>query len=112
MTVTEQPTAAWPEGVIARYVTIAGTVDRRTTVDLTVVEHTHRFPDGIVGTRNSTRAACAGCSAVMEFSHWRKRRGTIADWEVEDRQTADHDADTWAQAHAEKCRRLARPEGN
>lgn len=103
---------AWSEGVIARYATLGATVDGTTTVDLTVVEKPHHFPDGSIADRTATQAVCAGCSAFVELSHWRMRRGTIAEWEVKDPQAADRDARSWAQAHAETCRAMARPESN
>jgi hypothetical protein len=101
---------AWPEGILARYVTVAGVADGVTTVDLAVIEKPHHFPDGSVADRPLIRAACAGCSASIEVSYWRMRRGTIAQWEVKDPQAAERDARDWAQAHAEECRAMARPE--
>ncbi|GHB55619.1 hypothetical protein GCM10010331_49320 [Streptomyces xanthochromogenes] len=104
---------AWPEGVIARYVTVAGAVDDRTTVDLSVVSEPHRFPNGAQEDRPLTQVVCAGCASDATFSHYGLHRGSFgAEWQVRDPQTADEAAHAWAQAHAEKCRAMARPEGN
>ncbi|MFC8267793.1 hypothetical protein ACFUIZ_18980 [Streptomyces cinereoruber] len=94
----------WPEGVIARYLTV-GTA----TVDLAVVTRSHKYEDGITGTRGATYAECTGCSASEEFSHWRIHRGDYSDWEVEDPDAADSKARDWAQVHAEKCRAMPKP---
>jgi hypothetical protein len=96
----------WPEGVIARYLTVAGA-----TVDLARKQIRHTFPDGILGTRGLTSATCTGCPASGEFPHWRTRTGTWSGSWDEDipAEKADADARDWAQAHAEKCRALPRP---
>jgi len=96
--------AAWPDGVVARYLTVGGA-----TVDLAVVSRPHQHPDGVTGERNATRAACTGCPAVTEFSHWGLKRGLHAQWEIRDPQTADKNARNWAQGHAEACRAMPRP---
>lgn len=98
-------TEPWPEGVIARYLTVAGA-----TVDLTHGDRTYPTPDGIGETRNHTLAACTGCPAAEEFSHWRVVKRMTFDDKVRDPEAADRDAREWAQAHAEKCLAMPRPE--
>jgi hypothetical protein len=97
-------TTAWPKGVIARYLTVAGA-----TVDLT--HGTRRYPtdDGIGEDRTHTTALCSGCAAGQEFNHMRPVRGTYSTWETRDADAADQEARAWAQTHAETCRALPRP---
>lgn len=76
----------WPEGVIARYLTVAGQAlnDRSITVDVT--------NDGRADAR------CAGCpETFVEDSPYIS--GSL--------NYAHH----WAQDHAEKCRGLPKPDG-
>jgi hypothetical protein len=86
------PTTAWPEGVIARYLTVAGA-----TVDLW-------YEGGTV------QAQCRG-----ERCPWADRRVTEVFYtdtaEVRDRKVAAvlPDLQLAAQAHAEKCRALPAP---
>ncbi|MGW2861929.1 hypothetical protein [Streptomyces sp. NPDC001205] len=108
---TTAPQTAWPEGVIARYVTIAGAADGgRTAVELTET-----------GPRDSewahaTIAKCAGCNEEQR-EHWEttvyyysggegertvREAAELAEWRSRE----------WAQAHAEKCRAMWKPEGN
>lgn len=94
----------WPEGVIARYLTVGGAA-----VDLAIKQVPHLHPDGISGTRGLTLAACTGCPASTDFSHGRVHHGSYSDWEVHDPQAADVEARAWAQSHAETCRAMPRP---
>ncbi|MFE0794738.1 hypothetical protein [Streptomyces mutabilis] len=75
------PSAAWPEGVIARYLTLAGIADPNATVDIT---------DNGEETYWRYALSCAGCSMT-------------------DMDSEKDDARRRAQAHAEKCRALPRP---
>lgn len=94
---------AWPEGVIARYLTVAGA-----TVDITEIERNERGGGVYV-----TAACCSGCPAAERFrwedgfyessSHWR----SLTD--EESLQRAGDKAREWAQSHAETCRALPRP---
>lgn len=95
---------AWPEGVVARYLTVAGA-----TVDLTHGNRTYPTNDGIGENRNHTTATCTGCLATDEFSHWRVVKRMTFDDKVHDPETADQDARNWAQKHAETCRAMPRP---
>jgi hypothetical protein len=100
-------TTDWPVGVIARYLTAGGA-----TVDLTPGEYSYDAGDGIVGSRNLTRAACAGCLALEEFKHWRPvQRLTFVD-DVRDPEAAKREAREWAQEHAAKCRAMPKPAGD
>lgn len=79
----EPPVSAWPEGVIARYLTVA-----QATVDI-------RHDSGV----RITRALCTGCGS-SEAEDYADGPG----W-------ADHAVRKWAQKHAESCRALPRPGG-
>lgn len=106
-TTQQQPSPAaqpWPEGVIARYLTVAGA-----TVDLTHGNRSYPTDDGIGENRNHTTATCTGCPATEEFSHWRTVRGTYSSWDTRDAAAADQDAREWAQSHAAECRAMSRP---
>lgn len=94
-TTAQQPTA-WPEGVIARYLTVGGA-----TVDITDNRHSDYLG-----------AACTG-----ELCGWENRTsldGYMYDTaeqtqqRVEDRLPASQ---RQAQAHAERCRAMPRPGG-
>ncbi|MFE3031548.1 hypothetical protein ACFXKY_07855 [Streptomyces canus] len=88
--------AAWPEGVIARYLTVAGaTVDIRH--DMALIHDTEP---------NLTIASCngEGCTAT-HFEKW----GPYAFRTDNGSKAADQEVGKWAQAHAEKCRALPRP---
>lgn len=83
----------WPEGVIARYVTDAGKMlgDPMVTVDL--IEKSDR----IVG-------RCTACPVTDDFHFDPMCTGARATgW-------AAKQGAQWAQAHAEKCRALPKPE--
>ncbi|MEU6016990.1 hypothetical protein ABZ826_23945 [Streptomyces sp. NPDC047515] len=101
---TQTETATWPEGVIARYLTVGGD-----TVDLAHMDRYYPTEDGIGETRNLTFATCVGCHAAEEFSHWRVVKRMTFDDEVRDLGAADTAARAWAQAHAEKCRAMPKP---
>lgn len=99
-------TGTWPEGTVARYLTVGGA-----TVDITHGDRYTPTDDGIGQTRNLTLATCTGCLTPKEFSHWRLIKGMVADREERDPEAADRDAREWAQSHAEKCRALPKPDG-
>ncbi|MEU7201423.1 hypothetical protein [Streptomyces sp. NPDC045470] len=78
--------AGWPEGVFARYLTVAGA-----TVDLIKRYDAWSVPDPV-----DVLGRCSGC--------WRDvihAADPTDDFERESR--------AWAQEHAEKCRALPRP---
>lgn len=87
---------AWPEGTIARYLTVGGA-----TVDVT---HDNRY---LVDTEpNLSIARCGGCAASHDeqwgeyaYSHNNGSRG------------ADAEVGKWAQGHAETCRAMPKPDG-
>ncbi|MFD6360176.1 hypothetical protein ACFWFX_10015 [Streptomyces roseolus] len=93
------PGAAWPEGVIARYLTVGGA-----TVDMTHQYNVLTPPEAY-----ATLASCTGCPATSEHSHYRMVWGMTAQREEHHPGAADRDALVWAQAHAEKCRAMPRP---
>jgi hypothetical protein len=100
---TTQTPTAWPEGVIARYLTVGGA-----TVDVT---HRHTLPPD--PEPFATLATCTGCPASEERSHYRtyyNSGGFLRDAKEEhEAEAADEQARAWAQAHAEKCRALPKP---
>jgi len=98
-------TTGWPEGVIARYLTVGGC-----SVDLVHGNRTYPTPDGIGENRNHTSATCTGCPAAEEFNHWRVVKRMTFDDKVRDPEAADRDARDWAQSHAAECRAIPRPE--
>src|ERR1043165_6129499 len=99
--------AGWPEGVIARYLTVAGQAlaDPTATVDVT---HRHTLPPNPKS--YATVAVCAGCSASEEFGHYRAYypSGGFPSDVVEEHEpeSADTQARAWAQSHAEMCRAM------
>ena len=104
MTTAQQ--TAWPEGVIARYVTVAGA-----TVELTTRLTLPPSPEPF-----ATLAACTACPNRKEFSHYRTHypAGGFLSEAIEEHvaDAAENSAREWAQAHAERCRAMTRPEGN
>ena len=93
------PALPWPDGVIARYLTVA-----RATVDL--IHDKAQQGDGTF-----TVATCTGCKAA-ERSTWATGiHGTHGYYTIQDRARGDRDARKWAQSHAETCRALPNPSG-
>ncbi|KAF0646310.1 MULTISPECIES: hypothetical protein [Streptomyces] len=94
-------TITWPEGVIARYLTVAGTALAREdlAVDvetLTTVDHDEPY---------ATRSTCRGCATWDERDY-----GLYRNYHGDARTRASQDdARSWAQQHAETCRALPRP---
>ena len=92
---TAQPTE-WPEGVIARYLTVGGA-----TVDL-------RHDMALIGDTqpNLTIAHCGGENcAASHHEQW----STYAYRTDNGSRGADQEVGKWAQAHAAECRALPRP---
>lgn len=87
-------TEPWPDGVIARYLTVGGAL-----VDLShdVYYLTDTEP-------NTTIARCGGCAA-----HHQEQWSAYAYRSNNGSSGADTEAGKWAQAHAERCRALPRP---
>jgi hypothetical protein len=86
--VNAQQAAPWPEGTIARYLTVGGAI-----VELT------DGPDSIKGT-------CAGCPE-SEWPYPFSYDPMCEGFRMES--YTRHGATAWAQAHAEKCRAMPRP---
>lgn len=95
----------WPEGVIARYLTVAGAVDPTATVDVT-----HRVTLPPEPEPYATLAACTGCPATKEVGHYRTyypSGGFLTEAKEEhEPDAADDEAREWAQEHASHCRAL------
>ncbi|TBO57525.1 hypothetical protein EYS09_22195 [Streptomyces kasugaensis] len=104
--------AVWPEGVIARYLTVGGA-----TVDITasVTEDTpyvHDYGNGVTGRPQgcinlTLTTECTGCKENEEAEY----EGLFAT--ALGRVLESHygrTAQRWAQSHAEKCRAMPRPE--
>lgn len=95
-------TQAWPDGVIARYLTVGGA-----TVDIT--ETGPRDSREL----HSTVATCSGCKENYEwdwpygFYDYRNQYHPLAREEAI--QQAKGIVSDWAQKHAEVCRAMPRP---
>jgi hypothetical protein len=102
MTTTQKTQTAWPEGVIARYLTKASEItgDLSTTVDVSEEEAEDAKDEGY-------RAACQGCGTHTLYNLGR----TVLTLKHEFVSAADGErlAREWAQSHAETCRALPRP---
>lgn len=92
---------AWPEGVIARYLTIAGA-----TADIKAIGLDRQTSVGTV-TDITITAYCQGCRHKDVSTYLGMDVSTLGD----DFFTSSlcDDARYWAQEHAEKCRALPRP---
>ncbi|MYR36338.1 hypothetical protein GTX14_04620 [Streptomyces sp. SID4944] len=94
---------AWPENVIARYLTAGGA-----TVDLTHRLTVHNPPEPF-----ATLATCTGCPVTEERGHYRTyypSGGFLGDAvEEHEPEAADAQARAWAQSHAETCRAIPKP---
>ncbi|MGI5422964.1 hypothetical protein [Actinomadura luteofluorescens] len=92
MSATTQPAVtAWPDGVIARYVTVGGA-----TVDITEIDRNERG-----GGVYETVATCTGCPTGRERFHWEQGKDK-----------ADGEARAWAQQHASECRAVPKPKAS
>lgn len=111
------PETAWPEGVIARYLTVGGATAEITERAVEYAEgETGYGPigNGYSGYRQPTElvditltATCSGCTATEEneftgiYAYARKGfLDELKPWQS---------PKAWAQAHAEKCRAMPRP---
>jgi hypothetical protein len=90
MATDETLTAPWPADVVARYVTVAGA-----TVDISAIEHS-----------TSHSATCHGCKAQQLLTG-----ASLDDYHTVEyiTETTEQDARRWAQAHAETCRAMPKP---
>lgn len=88
----------WPEGVIARYLTVGGA-----TVDLAHIE--------LNDEAKATQATCTGCRAVKrsEWANHYHSYGTSNYVAFQDQNKGDCNAREWAQSHADTCRALPMP---
>ncbi|MFI1371323.1 hypothetical protein ACH4UY_04835 [Streptomyces longwoodensis] len=93
------PAEAWPVGVLARYLTVAGSSLAREDL---AVEIVYTSSTGWI------TATCAGCGT----SERTDPGASIYDTPEEEQARVDKalpNARPWAQAHAEKCRAVPRP---
>lgn len=97
-----QPTE-WPQGIIARYLTIAG----QALADPTVIVDVETL-DTVDGDPYGTRSTCRACAAWDDWEYTDYRNYSE---EASRAAASQSDARAWAQAHAEKCRALPRPGG-
>jgi hypothetical protein len=100
-------TAAWPEGVVVRYLTVGGA-----TVDLGPFdEDDGAMPVECTGC-GQNRWGTADPAEVAKSTYLPELAPSREDW---DRQYAEQlarlDAKGWAQAHAATCRAMPRPVG-
>lgn len=110
--------AAWPEGVIARYLTVAGVVDPAAYVEITASttaaepfqqEYMYGYKGRPQECINLTLTAeCNGCKDNDEVEY-EQVFATALDRVLES--SYGREAQRWAQAHAEKCRAMPRPAG-
>ncbi|MFD9630078.1 hypothetical protein [Streptomyces violascens] len=103
---------ARPENVIARYLTVAGEALRDPNLSVTITETGPRDGERL----HMTVALCAGCGDE-ERTGWPDGTYSYSDEFIPTPREqaiawAEHTARTWAQAHAEKCRAMTKPEGN
>jgi hypothetical protein len=112
--VSEQTAPAaqpWPEGVVARYVTVAGA-----TVDITATTepdepYQHTYLNGAKGSpqeciKLKLVAECQGCKDHDE-TEYDGLFATVMDRVLQS--PYGRNAQRWAQAHASECRALPRP---
>lgn len=102
---TSQTAAAWPEGVIARYLTVGGA-----TVDITERSgYMHRTDP------TETIATCTGCGKAEKVEWLQRAWNYTDDCMVDVLDEGGHRSGLkmreWAQEHAEDCRAMPQPEG-
>jgi hypothetical protein len=108
---TQPSPAPWPDGVLARYLTLAGA-----TVDITATTepdepYVRQWPNGTKGQpqeciKLTLLAECQGCKDNDESTYdglFATVMGRIL------QSPYGRDAQRWAQGHAETCRALPRP---
>lgn len=89
MTTAVQQPAAWPEGVIARYLTVGGAgVDIR-----------HDYT-------GEADSVCSGCGETNRHSGW---TGLLNPTAEQQDHAAITEARRWSQSHAERCRAMPKP---
>ena len=103
---SEQPNTTsaaqpWPEGVIARYLTVGGA-----TVDLT---RSNDPKDDDASQWDVTRSTCNGCGTT-DAEAWNTRPYTQLITITQAEKIATAETRKWAQRHAEKCRAMPKPE--
>jgi hypothetical protein len=103
---TANQTTAWPEGVIARYLTVGGA-----TVDITERAGYTTSTDP-----TETVATCTGCGTAekIEWTQqvWNHTTDRMVDEHDEGGRRSTQKMRGWAQCHAEDCRAMPRPGGD
>ena len=101
-------TTTWPEGVIARYLTVAGKAlaDPAATVDIAAIGIDRQTSIGTV-TDITITTYCQGCRQKNVSTHLGMDASTLGDDFLAS--SLCDDPREWAQAHAEKCSALPRP---
>ena len=103
MTSTQNTT--WPEGVIARYLTVGGA-----TVDV-IDDATDNRP-AYNSTTHTARGVCTGELCPETFAYGKYTYDPdIYPMEDEDFRRCVARVGEWAQSHAEKCRAMPKPDG-
>ena len=100
---TQTETAAWPEGVIARYLTVGGAI-----VEITQTQAIRKEGGPCSNTVGdlSLAARCAGCLARDEHLY----EGLYLDLvEPVLANGYSEEARDWAQSHADSCRAMPKP---
>jgi hypothetical protein len=94
--------AAWPEGVLARYLTKASEITGDLSMTVDVSEEVAEDPKD-----EGYLAACRGCGASTLYN----LGSTVLTLKHEFVSAADGErlAREWAQSHAETCRAMPRP---
>ncbi|SFK73986.1 hypothetical protein [Streptomyces pini] len=110
-TTVTAPAAVWPEGVIARYLTVAGA-----TVDLTYTDEeapgipVHQGKAWAATKLMVTITVTARCTGEGCRAETTERGDTEAPWGGRPLETGPGITVTrWAQSHAERCRAIPRP---
>ncbi|MFE1515743.1 hypothetical protein ACFW9I_02740 [[Kitasatospora] papulosa] len=100
---TQTKTTTWPEGVIARYLTVGGA-----TVDVTQTQVIRKEGDHCTSTVGDLTLAvrCSGCRASDESTYEGLYIGLV---EPVLESFYGEDTRDWAQSHAETCRAMPKP---
>lgn len=102
---TANQTAAWPEGVIARYLTVAGEALQDPSIAVDVAEENSDDP-----VKEGFRATCRGCGEGDLYTY--NRTVEMLGRQYVSNADGERLARKSAQAHAETCRSLPRPVGS
>ena len=96
--------AAWPEGVIHRYLTVAGEALRDPSIAVNVTEEKSAVPE-----EEGYRSICSPCGEAEFYDYGRTIEGLGRKYVSA--LDAERLARKWAQDHAAECRALPKPDG-